>query len=103
MKAWDWAWVPSTPRRVDFEYESLEDIVCHLYELGSLNISAFEGAPRKTLYIDFVKPKQGADSGRFRDHHSQDFKPSLFYGVQSGPQPYLAVPPIFGNYLIAER
>ena len=49
-------WVPSTPRRVDvdFEYESLEDIVCHLYELVSLNISVFEGAPRKTLYIDHV-------------------------------------------------
>ena len=43
----------STPRRVDFEYESLEGIVCHLCELISLNISAFEGALRKTLYIDF--------------------------------------------------
>ena len=53
MKAWDW--VQSIPERVDFEYESLEDIVCHLYELVSLNISAFEGAPRKTLYMDFVK------------------------------------------------
>lgn len=52
MEAWDWEL--STPRRVDFEYESLEDIVCHLYELVSLNISSFEGAPRKTLYIGSV-------------------------------------------------
>ena len=29
---------------------------------------------------------------------TSSFKPSLFHGVQSGPQPYLAIPPIFGNH-----
>jgi hypothetical protein len=43
---------------------------------------------------------QGADTRRFRDPHSLDFKPSLFHRVQQGPQPNLVVPPLFGKNLI---
>ena len=67
-------WVASIPRQVGFEYESLEDIVCHLYELASLDISAFEGAPRKTLYI---QQETGNARVEFLSHASIRTEPPL--------------------------